>query len=55
MSKKEMVELKEGRPGSKVLVKGTVRTLNIEEGLVEVQFSTYSLWIPVADVIRRGE
>lgn len=49
MTKEQLKSLKEGRPGSNVLVKGTVRTLGTEG--VEVQFATYSVWIPLRDII----
>ena len=42
--------LKAGRPGTKVLVKGTVRTLHENSPYVEIQFDGYSLWIPLKDI-----
>lgn len=51
MTKEQMKNLKAGRPGSKVLVKGTVRTLDEKARLIEVQFPSYSLWIPIESVL----
>jgi hypothetical protein len=53
MTKRELSQLKEGRPGSKLLVKGTVRTLGQE--VIEVQFDSYSIWIPLKDIIVPGK
>lgn len=50
MTKEEAKKLKAGRPGSKVWVRGDVRTMGDEA--LEIQFSTpYSIWIPVRDIV----
>ncbi len=49
MTKKQIAQLKAGRPGTKVLVHGNVRTIG--ESSVEIQFSGYSIWIPVKDIV----
>lgn len=42
--------LKEGRPGTKVLVKGDIRTIAPDNERVEVQFDGYAIWVPIRDI-----
>ena len=50
MTKNQAKELKAGRPGTKVFVRATVRTLSSSGEMVEVQFPGHSLWIPIEDI-----
>jgi hypothetical protein len=49
MLKQDINKLKPGRPGTKVLVKGTVR--KIDGDFIEIQFSAYSLSIHYKDIL----
>ncbi len=46
-----LTSLTPGRPGTQVLVHGTVRNLDRQLNLVEVQFEGYSLWISAKDIV----
>jgi hypothetical protein len=51
MTLMQINKLKAGRPGSSVLVKGTVRTIDSKNpNAIEIQFTNYGLWIPIKDI-----
>jgi hypothetical protein len=51
MTQRQVERLKAGRPGTRVLVRGTVREVEPGEQFIEVQFSDYSLSIPIKDIV----